>query len=95
MSSFKDENKGINAINLGSLSKYTTKVPKLAKQAPKKKVAKVIRVAALSELEGLGYKSVGTGIYKDAAHHLWQVNKGDGGFFLERNAEEDVEELEV
>lgn len=93
MSIFKEEDKGINAINLRSLSKYTSKPAKLKRAAPKKEAAKTVRVAALSELEGMGYRSLGTGIYKDATHHLWQVTKDAEGFQLVRNAEEEIEEL--
>lgn len=61
--------------------------------SPNKKV-KTIRVCSLSDLPAIGFTSMGTGVAKDAKHHLWQVDKTADGYSLVRNAEEDSDDSE-
>ncbi len=61
--------------------------------SPNKKV-KTIKVSNLNELGGMGFKSHGTGVYKDAQHHLWNVERTSEGYSLVRNAEEDSDDSE-
>lgn len=53
---------------------------------PKEKIS----VSSKKELTRLGYKSLGTGIYLDAKHHLWTLTREGNGYVIERNAEEET-----
>jgi len=47
------------------------------------------RVASKEELLKLGFISQGTGIYKDADHHLWNLSREGDGYSISRVAEEE------
>src|ERR1700693_2405862 len=79
--------KGIHNLSdkfLSSLIKTKPVTPK----APKV-VAQGMKVNSLSELKSKGFTGMGTGIYRDAQHHLWTIEKSADGYSLLRNAEED------
>ena len=48
------------------------------------------RIASKKELTDLGFISQGTGIYKDSAHHLWQLSREGDGYSISRIAEEEA-----
>lgn len=48
------------------------------------------RVASKEELPGLGFTHEGTGIYKDSAHHLWELSRVGEGYSITRVAEEEA-----
>ena len=48
------------------------------------------RIASKDELVKLGFVSQGTGIYKDAAHHLWNLSREGEGYTISRVAEEET-----
>ena len=86
-------------INLSStfLDKYAaveTAVESLAEVTASVKVAlvedpNVKRVASKDELQKLGFVSQGTGVYKDATHHLWNLSREGEGYAISRVAEEE------
>ena len=47
------------------------------------------RIASKDELIKLGFTSQGTGIYKDADHHLWNLSREGEGYAISRVAEEE------
>ena len=47
------------------------------------------RIASKDELLELGFISQGTGIYKDADHHLWNLSREGEGYSISRIAEEE------
>ena len=47
------------------------------------------RIASKDELAELGFISQGTGIYKDSAHHLWNLSREGEGYSISRIAEEE------
>ena len=54
-----------------------------------KESATVKRIASKDELPGLGFTSEGTGIYKDSAHHLWELSREGQGYSISRVADEE------
>lgn len=86
--------KGIDTLSdsfVSNLAKKKALAPQIT--SPNKKV-KTIKVSNLSELSAIGFVSQGTGIYKDAKHHLWNVERTADGYSLVRNAEEDSADSE-
>ena len=86
-------------INLSStfLDKYATVEPAVESviEVESTKVASVEnpnvkRVASKDELVKLGFISQGTGIYKDADHHLWNLSREGEGYAISRVAEEET-----
>lgn len=47
------------------------------------------RVANKAELADLGFTSVGTGVYKDAKHHIWNLRREGESYIISREAEEE------
>jgi hypothetical protein len=86
--------RGVNTLSdkfVSSLEKKKALKPLIT--PPSKKV-KTLKVCSLSELPNMGFVSAGTGIQRDAAHHLWNVEKTSDGYSLIRNAEEDSDDSE-
>ena len=52
-----------------------------------KKLSK--RIANKAELVDLGYTSLGTGLYKDAEHHIWTLKREGEGYSVEREIDEE------
>lgn len=47
------------------------------------------KISSKVELTELGLTSVGTGVYKDAEHHIWNLKKEGEGYSIIREAEEE------
>jgi hypothetical protein len=87
------ENTGADTLSDGFVKSMGAKLNSKKKGnkvvTSKQKKPITIKISYLSELSKKGFESCGTGIYKDAKHHLWTVERSADGYTLSRNADED------
>lgn len=64
------------------LAIYRESHPSMAPRESKK-------IASKAELVELGLTSIGTGLYKDSAHHIWNLKREGDGYSIERESDEE------
>lgn len=86
----KGFSKGIDVISDALLKSLDRRSEK---SFPKKAEVEKISFSSLEDIKKKNYKSLGTGLYKDAQHHLWQVEKNGEDYVLMRAMDENGESL--